>query len=64
MDDQAIQEKCEQFLKELGRPGFVIFGWPKNNEEFGVTYSCHEMPPQIVVKGIASVLSDYAGKTL
>jgi hypothetical protein len=64
MDEAEIQQKCELFLKELGRPGFIVFGWPKNTDEFGVTYSCHEMPPQVVIKGLTSVLNDYATKTL
>lgn len=59
-----IQKKCEAFLRELGTPGFIVFGWPKSDEEFGVTYSAHDMPPQIVVKGLTSVLSDYTAKTL
>ena len=64
MDEEELQHRCEEFLKELGHPGFIVFGWPKNDEEFGVTYSAHEMPPQIVIKGLASVLNDYASKTL
>ena len=64
MDDAEIQEKCEKFLKELKRPGFIVFGWPKSDQEFGVTYSAHEMPPQVVIKGLTSVLNDYASKTL
>ena len=63
-DELAIQQKCEAFLRELGRPGFIVFGWPKNDDEFGVTYSAHEMPPQVVIKGLTSVLNDYTAKTL
>ncbi|MFA6523294.1 MAG: hypothetical protein WCS85_02915 [Candidatus Peribacteraceae bacterium] len=64
MDEEEIQKRCEAFLRELGRPGFIVFGWPKNEDEFGVTYSAHEIPPQVVIKGLISVLSDYTTKTL
>ncbi len=63
MSDLEIQKKCEQFLRELGRPGFIVFGWPKTDQEFGVTYSSHEMPPAVVVKALSSVLHDYTQKT-
>jgi len=63
MDDIEIQQKCEAFLKELGRPGLIVFAWPKTDQEFGITYSSHDMPPPVVIKGLSSVLSDYVAKT-
>ncbi len=44
MDNDVIQKKCEDFLKELGVPGFVVFGWQKEEGQFGVVSTFHQMP--------------------
>jgi len=64
LDNDAIQIKCEQFLKELGIPGFIVFGWQKTDEQFGVVSSFHEMPVNAAVKGMTWALSDFVAKSL
>lgn len=69
IDNNAIQAKCEQFLKELGVPGFIVFGWQKDPEgegqtEFGVVSSFHQMPIPAAVKGMTWALSDFVAKSL
>ena len=60
MDQQDIQKKCEEFLKSLGIPGFIVFGWKKAESEFGLVYSTSECPPQVVVKGLAGVMHEFS----
>jgi len=64
MDNNDIQQKCEAFLRELGVPGFIIFGWQKDDQAFGVVSSFHEMPVNAAVKGMTWALNDFAAKSL
>jgi len=64
MDNQDIQQKCEAFLRELGVPGFIVFGWQKDDQSFGVVSSFHEMPVNAAVKGMTWALNDFAAKSL
>jgi hypothetical protein len=64
IDNEAIQKKCELFLQELGIPGFIVFGWQKNDEQFGVVSSFHEMPVNAAVKGMTWALNDFVSKSL
>ncbi len=64
IDNDAIQQKCEAFLRELGIPGFIVFGWQKNDEQFGVVSSFHEMPVNAAVKGMTWALNDFVSKSL
>ena len=64
MDQQEVQRKIEAFLKELGTPSFIVFGWKKTPKEFGVVSSHHEMPPSAVVKGLSWALNDIINKSL
>ena len=69
MDNDTIQAKCEQFLRELGIPGFIVFGWQKDPQvegqaEFGVVSSFHQMPVPAAVKGMTWALSDFVSKSL
>ncbi len=64
IDNEAIQKKCEGFLQELGIAGFIVFGWQKNDEQFGVVSSFHEMPVNAAVKGMTWALNDFASKSL
>jgi hypothetical protein len=64
MDNQEIQKKCEGFLRELGVPGFIIFGWQKDDQAFGVVSSFHEMPVNAAVKGMSWALHDFVSKSL
>jgi len=64
MDNDEIQAKCEQFLRELGVPGFIVFGWQKDDAQFGVVSSFHEMPVPAAVKGMTWALNDFVTKSL
>ena len=64
IDNDDIQTKCELFLKELGVPGFIVFGWQKDDAQFGVVSSFHEMPVNAAVKGMTWALHDFANKSL
>lgn len=67
MDDKEqkeIERKCQEFLKQLGVPGFIVFGWKKQNEEFGVVSSYHEMPKNVAVKAMSWALFDFTNKAL
>lgn len=56
INQREIEKKCQEFLEGLGVPGFIVFGWQKEPGEFGVVSSYHEIPPPVVVKGIAWAL--------
>ena len=58
LDNAEIQRKCEEFLKELGIPGFIVFGWQKAGKEFAIVYSTRQTPPNLVVKGVSFVLQE------
>ncbi len=64
IDNDEIQKKCEVFLHELGIPGFIVFGWQKDDEKFGVVSSFHEMPINAAVKGMTWALSDFVNRSL
>ncbi len=70
MDNTEIQQKCEAFLRSLGRPGFIVFGWQKepvdetDQSQFGVVSSFHEVPVNAAVKGMTWALSDFVNKSL
>lgn len=55
MDDAKIQQLCNDFLKELGAPGFVVFGRQAEGDQWKVTYSLHEMPLKSAVRGMLTV---------
>lgn len=64
MDNDQIQKKCEEFLRSLGVPGFIVFGWQNAAAEFGVVSSFHEMPVNAAVKGMTWALNDFVAKSL
>jgi hypothetical protein len=64
MDQQEIQKKVEGFLKELGVPSFIVFGWKKGEKEFGVVSSYNKMPPNALIKGMSWALHDFINKSL
>ena len=64
MDNAEIQAKCEAFLKELKVPGFIVFGWQKDDKQFGVVSSFHEMPVNAALKGLTWALNDFTNKLL
>lgn len=63
-DNAQVQKKCEEFLRQLDAPGFIIFGWEKDDESFGVVSSFHKMPVNAALKGITWVLNDFVNKSL
>ncbi len=69
MDNEAIQKKCEAFLKELGVPGFIIFGWQKKEAmpegaQFGIVSSFHEMPVNAALKGLSWAMHDFTNRLI
>ncbi len=64
LDNEAIQKKCEQFLQELGIPGFLVFGWQKEDQQFGVVSSFHKVPVNAAVKGMTWALNDFVNRSL
>ena len=62
INNEDIQRKCEAFLKELGVPGFIVFGWQKADQQFGVVSSFHEMPVNAALKGLSWALHDFTNK--
>lgn len=63
MDNAEIQKKCEAFLKELGVPAFLVFGWRKKENEFGVVSSYHQIPKDAAMKGMTWALHDFVNKS-
>lgn len=64
LGQDMIQKKCEEFLAQLGVPGFIIFGWQKKNDEFGVVSSYRNMPANAAIKGVSWALNDFINKSL
>lgn len=64
LDSQDIQRKCEAFLKDLGVPGFIVFGWQRDGEKFSVVSSFNRMPVNAAVKGMSWALNDFVNKSL
>ncbi|MBU2213787.1 hypothetical protein KKC44_05840 [Patescibacteria group bacterium] len=70
MDQQEIQKKIEGFLKDLGVPSFIVFGWQKEkgadpkHAQFGVVSSYHKVPTNVAIKGMSWALNDFISKSL
>lgn len=64
MDQKEIQQRVEAFLKELGVPAFIVFGWKKTDKEYGIVSSHHEIPANAAIKGMSWALNDFIGKSL
>lgn len=64
LNNNDIEKKCEEFLRSLGVPGFIVFGWKKPNEEFGIVSSYHEMPKNVAVKAMSWALYDFVNRAL
>ncbi len=64
MDHKEIEAKCQEFLNSLGVPGFIVFGWQKDNQEFGVVSSYHQIPSNVAVKAMSWALHDFANRAL
>lgn len=64
MDQSDIQQKVEAFLKELGVPGFIVFGFMKEETQFEIISSYNQMPTNAAVKGLAKVLHEFTDRAL
>ena len=71
MSELDIQAKAEEFLKSIGVPGFIVFGYMKHKDEvkpelsqFEVVSSFHEMPTNMAIKSLTKLLADFADKAL
>lgn len=64
LDNDDIQQKCQEFLQQLGVPGFIVFGWQKDDDQFGVVSSFHDIPVNAAVKGLSWALHDFTSKSL
>ena len=64
MTNEEIQQKCVEFVSSLGKPGFIVFGWEKQDGQFGFVYSNHKVPTPVVIKGMSFVLNDFVNKKL
>jgi hypothetical protein len=58
MDMKNIQEQCNQFLKGLGVPGFIVIGIAEGKEKASTVYSVNEMPPKLLIKSMTNTLND------
>ena len=69
MDNAEVQKKCEDFLRSLGVPGFIIFGWKKGEPvqgqqaEYGVVSSYHQVPKEAAMKGMTWALADFVKRS-
>ena len=59
-----MQARIEAFLKEMDIPSFIVFGWKKNDTEFGIVSSQHKVPVNAAIKGMTWALNDFANKAL
>lgn len=62
MDQQELQKRVEAFLQELNIPSFIVFGFKKNEKEFGFISSYRQMPPNVAIKGLTWALHDFVNK--
>ncbi len=59
MDSSEIQRQCNEFLKTIGVPGFIVIGLSNGPEKVDVVYAIHEMPVKSVIKGLTGTLNDF-----
>jgi hypothetical protein len=64
MDDAAIQKKCEEFLKEIDVPGFILFGRQEDDGSCTVTYSVHKISLKNALLGMLTAVTDLIKRTL
>jgi hypothetical protein len=63
-NDAVIQKKVEEFLKALGIPGFIVFGYKKDDQNFQIVSSYNKMPKIAAVKGLSKVLHEFVEREL
>ena len=62
MDTAVIQKQCEEFLKSIDVPAFVVIGFQTDKENTQMVYSMKDMPLKGFVKGITHTLNDLISK--
>lgn len=62
MNTAEIQKLCEEFLKSIDMPGFIVLGLQTDPENTQVTYSLKEMPLKGAVKSLTHTLNDLISK--
>ncbi len=62
MDTTLIQKQCEEFLKGLGVPAFVVIGIQTDTDNTQMVYSLKDMPIKAFVKGMTHTLNDLVSK--
>ena len=64
MDQAELRKRIEAFLKDLGIPSFIVFGFKKDEKEFGFISSYRQVPPNVAIKGLTWALNDFVQKNL
>lgn len=63
-NDDNIQKKVEAFLQTLEVPGFIVFGYKKDDQNFQIVSSYNKMPKIAAVKGLSKVLHEFVEREL
>jgi hypothetical protein len=63
-DHDSVQQRVEQFLKQLGQPGFIVFGYKTDDNQFAIVSSYNQMPTSAAIKGLSKVLHEFIERTL
>lgn len=71
MKQSDLQKRVEQFLNEIGVPGFIVFGYMEQEpnieaakQQLHIVSSFKDMPTNAAIKGLTRVVSDFANKAL
>jgi|TARA_B100002003_G_C14106337_1_gene532144 hypothetical protein len=64
MNEEEVRQKCEAFVQSLGVSCFIVFGWEKEDQQYGMVSSYHKMPVQAVIKGMSWALNDIVNKSM
>ncbi len=62
MNTAEIQKLCEEFLKHIDVPAFVVLGIQTDKENTQMVYSLKDMPLKGFVKGMTHTLNDLVSK--
>jgi hypothetical protein len=52
-DRDVVEAQCAKFLESLGGPGFIIFGWKKEDGTVDVVQSIQDMSPVEYFGGVS-----------
>ncbi len=61
-DRDVVGDQCQKFLSSLGGPGFIIFGWKKEDGSVDVVQSLQSMSPTEYFKGVSWAMHSAAEK--